>query len=143
MDLDKLIEQYADLYPFSKEQTILKQRSQEAQAIAQARVESEQRVATAENEPSVLPTPHELPDIPLETPSPEVNVPIVPTSAPEPPPIFKPSMMNMLDTNRLQDMKRAHQQRNSSQMRIVRGILIVIVIGSLGMYLYNRSKSPQ
>lgn len=141
MDASKLIDQFAEMYPYDKERALNKRA--EADRAIQARQAEEQAIAQAQAQAAqaeaVLPPPKEL-----EAPVAEAKVeaPKVEPKAEEPKAEakeFRPTMMSMLDSDRLkrEAVRLQHEQR-AFRIRIARGVLLAVAIGSLVIYFLKR-----
>jgi hypothetical protein len=154
-----MIDQFAEMYPYDRER-MLNKKTEEMEAVERARRESEQMAAQM----AALPPPHEItqeqppqPQAPQEQPQPQPPQPQAPQAPPAqqppqpqaPPPqepkqqpkedTFRPTMMQMLDKDRLkrEAVLLQHEQR-AFRMRIFRGVLIAIAVGSLVLYFTKR-----
>lgn len=156
MDIGRMIDQFAEMYPYDRER-MLNKKTEEMEAVERARRESEQMAAQM----AALPPPHEItpqdqapqapqPPVHQEQPQPQPPVHQAPPQPPQPPQppapqeppkedTFRPTMMQMLDKDRLkrEAVLLQHEQR-AFRMRIFRGVLIAIAVGSLVLYFTKR-----
>lgn len=162
MDIGRMIDQFAEMYPYDRER-MLNKKTEEMEAVERARRESEQMAAQM----AALPPPHEItqeqppqPPVHQEQPQPQPPQPQAPQAPPaqqppqppqpQPPApqepkqqpkedTFRPTMMQMLDKDRLkrEAVLLQHEQR-AFRMRIFRGVLIAIAVGSLVLYFTKR-----
>lgn len=148
MDLGRMIDQFAEMYPYDRER-MLNKKTEEIEAVERAKREAEL---------APLPPPHELaaplsqapqPQEP-QPPQPQEPQPPQPQEPPQPPQpqpsppapqteTFRPTMLQMLDKDRLkrETVVLQHEQR-AFRMRIFRGVLIAIAVGSLVLYFSKR-----
>jgi hypothetical protein len=144
-----MIDQFAEMYPYDRER-MLNKKTEEIEAVERAKREAEL---------APLPPPHELAaplnQAPQEPQPPQPQEPQPPQEPPQPPPpppqpqppapqpqteTFRPTMLQMLDKDRLkrETVVLQHEQR-AFRMRIFRGVLIAIAVGSLVLYFSKRS----
>jgi hypothetical protein len=160
-----MIDQFAEMYPYDRER-MLNKKTEEMEAVERARRESEQMAAQMAALPPPHDITQEQPQAPPPQPpvhqeQPQAPPPQPPVHQAPPPPqpqppvhqapppqepkqqpkedTFRPTMMQMLDKDRLkrEAVLLQHEQR-AFRMRIFRGVLIAIAVGSLVLYFTKR-----